>query len=46
VTTPLGPKPGSGYGTTSKLRRDFEHKAAKREGEHWRAYYQARHRLP
>ncbi|HZF82607.1 MAG TPA: AAA family ATPase [Burkholderiaceae bacterium] len=30
----------------AKLRRYFEQKAAKREGEHWRAYYEARHRLP
>jgi len=30
----------------AKLRRYFEQKAAKREGAHWRAYYQARHRLP
>jgi len=30
----------------AKLRRYFEQKAARREGEHWRAYYQARHRLP
>lgn len=30
----------------AKLRRYFEQKAAKREGVHWRAYYEARHRLP
>lgn len=30
----------------AKLRRYFEHKVAKREGAHWRAYYEARHRLP
>lgn len=30
----------------AKLRRYFEQKAAKREGTHWRAYYEARHRLP
>ncbi|MGQ3000475.1 ATP-binding protein [Variovorax sp.] len=30
----------------AKLRRYFEQKAAKRSGEHWRAYYEARHRLP
>ncbi|MDA7416249.1 AAA family ATPase [Xenophilus arseniciresistens] len=30
----------------AKLRRYFEQKAAKREGAHWRAYYEARHRLP
>ena len=30
----------------AKLRRYFEQKAAKREGSHWRAYYEARHRLP
>jgi len=30
----------------AKLRRWFEQKAGKREGKHWRAYYEARHRLP
>jgi MoxR-like ATPase len=30
----------------AKLRRYFEQKAAKREGRHWREYYEARHRLP
>ncbi|GKS74793.1 AAA family ATPase [Acidovorax sp. SUPP950] len=30
----------------AKLRRYFEQKAAKRTGGHWRAYYEARHRLP
>jgi len=30
----------------AKLRRYFEQKAPKRSGEHWRAYYEARHRLP
>ncbi|BFO57160.1 ATP-binding protein [Acidovorax sacchari] len=30
----------------AKLRRYFEQKAAKRSGAHWRAYYEARHRLP
>lgn len=30
----------------AKLRRYFEQKAAKREGAHWRAYFEARHRLP
>ncbi|NVM92117.1 MoxR-like ATPase [Variovorax sp. SG517] len=30
----------------AKLRRYFEQKAAKRSGSHWRAYYEARHRLP
>jgi len=30
----------------AKLRRYFEQKAVKREGAHWRAYYEARHRLP
>ncbi|RSZ45748.1 MULTISPECIES: AAA family ATPase [unclassified Variovorax] len=30
----------------AKLRRYFEQKAAKRNGPHWRAYYEARHRLP
>jgi len=30
----------------AKLRRYFEQKAAKRSGTHWRAYYEARHRLP
>jgi len=30
----------------AKLRRYFEQKAAKRSGNHWRAYYEARHRLP
>lgn len=30
----------------AKLRRYFEQKAARREGAHWRAYYEARHRLP
>ena len=30
----------------AKLRRYFEQKAAKRKGEHWRAYFEARHRLP
>jgi MoxR-like ATPase len=30
----------------AKLRRYFEQKVAKRAGPHWRAYYEARHRLP
>jgi MoxR-like ATPase len=30
----------------AKLRRYFEQKVAKRDGPHWRAYYDARHRLP
>jgi MoxR-like ATPase len=30
----------------AKLRRYFEQKAAKKQGAHWQAYYQARHRLP
>ncbi|WP_051302987.1 ATP-binding protein [Comamonas composti] len=30
----------------AKLRRYFEQKAAKRQGLHWKAYYEARHRLP
>ncbi|MBN3818293.1 AAA family ATPase [Paraburkholderia sp. Se-20369] len=30
----------------AKLRRYFEQKAARRDGPHWRAYYEARHRLP
>lgn len=30
----------------AKLRRYFEQKVAKREGAHWRAYHEARHRLP
>ena len=30
----------------AKLRRYFEQKVAKRTGSHWRAYYEARHRLP
>ncbi len=30
----------------AKLRRYFEQKVAKRAGNHWRAYYEARHRLP
>lgn len=30
----------------AKLRRYFEQKVAKRAGAHWRAYYEARHRLP
>lgn len=30
----------------ARLRRYFEQKVARREGEHWRAYYEARHRLP
>jgi MoxR-like ATPase len=30
----------------AKLHRYFEQKAAKRQGAHWRAYYEARHRLP
>jgi MoxR-like ATPase len=30
----------------AKLRRYFEQKAAKRNGAHWQAYYEARHRLP
>jgi MoxR-like ATPase len=30
----------------AKLRRYFEQKVAKRPGSHWRAYYEARHRLP
>lgn len=30
----------------AKLRRYFEQKVAKRDEPHWRAYYEARHRLP
>lgn len=30
----------------AKLRRYFEQKVAKKSGAHWRAYYEARHRLP
>jgi MoxR-like ATPase len=30
----------------ARLRRYFEQKVAKRAGPHWRAYYEARHRLP
>ena len=30
----------------AKLRRYFEQKAAKKQGAHWQAYFQARHRLP
>ena len=30
----------------AKLRRYFEQKVAKKPGSHWRAYYEARHRLP
>ena len=30
----------------AKLRRYFEQRVAKREGAHWRDYYEARHRLP
>jgi MoxR-like ATPase len=30
----------------ARLRRYFEQKVAKRGGSHWRAYYEARHRLP
>lgn len=30
----------------ARLRRYFEQKAAKRQGVHWREYYEARHRLP
>ncbi len=29
-----------------RLRRYFEQRVARREGAHWRAYYEARHRLP
>jgi MoxR-like ATPase len=29
-----------------KLRRYLEHRAGKRQGEHWRAFHAARHRLP
>jgi hypothetical protein len=29
-----------------RLRRYFEQRVARREGGHWRAYYEARHRLP
>lgn len=29
-----------------KLRRYFEQRVAKRTGEHWRAFYEARHLLP
>jgi MoxR-like ATPase len=29
-----------------KLRRYIEHRAGKRKGEHWQAFYAARHRLP
>jgi MoxR-like ATPase len=31
---------------TKRLRRYFEQRVARREGAHWRAYYEARHRLP
>ncbi|MET3133995.1 MoxR-like ATPase [Oxalobacteraceae bacterium GrIS 1.11] len=30
----------------AKLRRYFEQRVAKREGEHWRDFFNARHRLP
>ena len=30
----------------ARLRRYFEQKAGKRQGAHWRDYYEARHRLP
>jgi len=30
----------------AKLRRYFEQRVARREGAHWRDYYEARHRLP
>lgn len=30
----------------AKLRRYFEQKVARKSGSHWRAYYEARHRLP
>ncbi len=30
----------------AKLRRYFEQKVAKKSGSHWRAYFEARHRLP
>jgi MoxR-like ATPase len=30
----------------ARLRRYFEQRVAKREAPHWRAYYEARHRLP
>lgn len=30
----------------AKLRRYFEHTVARRQGSAWRAYYEARHRLP
>lgn len=30
----------------AKLRRYFEQKVAKKSGAHWRAYFEARHRLP
>jgi MoxR-like ATPase len=30
----------------AKLRRYFEQKVAKKTGAHWRAYFEARHRLP
>ncbi|NZA25470.1 AAA family ATPase [Luteimonas sp. SJ-92] len=30
----------------AKLRRYFEQKVAKKSGEHWRAYFEARNRLP
>jgi hypothetical protein len=29
-----------------RLRRYFEQRVARREGAHWRAYYEARHRIP
>jgi len=29
-----------------RLRRYFEQRVARREGPHWRAYYEARHRIP
>jgi hypothetical protein len=29
-----------------RLRRYFEQRVARREGAHWRAYYEARHKIP
>ena len=29
-----------------RLRRYFEQRVSRREGAHWKAYYEARHRIP
>ncbi len=42
----IGAATKSDAGDRALLRRYFEQRIAKRKGAHWRAYYEARHRLP